>query len=178
MPIFVCPLSKLQEMIERHKPSRVVSVLDPGSPFPELGSSYLDRHLRLEFHDIHFPLLTYVMPGSAHVDQLLRFIHRWDPGESLLVHCRAGIGRSTATAFITACFHNPHIDERDIAASLRRSAPFARPNEALIRLADDALDRKGRMLAAITETGRNLPGLNIAEGESFQIPSIFPPRHR
>jgi predicted protein tyrosine phosphatase len=174
MPIFVCPLSKLLEMMERHKPTRVVSVLDPGSSFPELGAPYVEKHLRLEFHDIHFPVFTYVMPAPAHVDRLLNFMTRWNPEDSLLIHCRAGIGRSTATAFIAACFRNPHTDEHEIAAALRRAAPFARPNEALVRLADEALGRKGRMLAAITETGRNLPPLHLAEGEIFQIDSVFP----
>ena len=173
MPIFVCPLSKLLEMMERHKPTRVVSVLDPGSSFPDLGASYTEKHLRLEFHDIHFPVFTYVMPAPGHVDRLLNFIRRGSPQESLLIHCRAGIGRSTATAYIAACFHNPQMDEREIAAALRRAAPFARPNEALIRIADDALGRNGRMLAAITESGRNLPPLNLMEGDAFQIASIF-----
>jgi predicted protein tyrosine phosphatase len=174
MPIFVCPLSKLLQMMERHKPTRVVSVLDPGSSFPELGATYSEKHLRLEFHDIHFPVFTYVMPGPAHVDRLLTFMNRGNPEESLLIHCRAGIGRSTATAYIAACFRNPRADEREIAAALRRAAPFARPNEALIRAADDALGRNGRMLAAITESGRNLPPLSLMEGEVFQIASIFP----
>jgi predicted protein tyrosine phosphatase len=174
MPIFVCPLSKLLEMIERHKPTRVVSVLDPGSQFPELGSAYTDSHLRLEFHDIHFPILNYVLPAPAHVDRLLNFVSHWNPEESLLIHCRAGIGRSTATAYIAACFHNPQMDERHIAAALRRAAPFARPNEVLVRVADEALGRSGRMLAAITESGRNLPPLHLMEGEVFQIASTFP----
>src|SRR4026207_1679760 len=115
MPIHVCPLSKVLEIVERHKPSRVVSLLDPGSPFPERGSPYLDNHLRLEFHDIHWPLLSHVPPAAVHVERLLSFISRWNPAESVLIRCRAGIGRSPATAFITACFHNPDMDEREIA---------------------------------------------------------------
>ena len=161
-------------MIQRHNPSRVVSLLDPGSEFPDLGPRYVDKHLRLEFHDIHFPLLTCRLPALAHFDELMRFIHVWNPADTLLIHCHAGIGRSPATAYITACFHNPHVDERDIAIQLRRASPLARPNELWIRIADDALGRNGRMIAAITETGRNLPCLNVIEGEAFQIPSVFP----
>jgi predicted protein tyrosine phosphatase len=176
MPIHVCPLSKVPEIFERHKPSRVVSLLDPGSPFPEFGPAYLDKHLRLEFHDIHWPLLTHVPPGPAHVDRLLNFVNRWNPQESLLIHCRAGIGRSTATAFITACVHNPQIDEREIAAALRRTSPFARPNEVFVRIADEAMGRRGRMLTAIKESGRNLPMLQVAEAEAFELPSVYPAR--
>ena len=161
-------------MVGRLKPSRVVSLLDPGSTFPDLGPAYTEKHLRLEFHDIHLPLLTHVLPAPTHIAPLLRFIQAWDPAESLLVHCQAGIGRSPATAFIAACFHNPQVDERDIAIHLRRASALARPNEQWVRVADEAMGRRGRMIAAITETGRNLPFLHVAEGQAFQIPSIFP----
>jgi predicted protein tyrosine phosphatase len=178
MPIHVCPLSKVLGVLERHKPSRVVSLLDPGSPFPELGPAYLEKHLRLEFHDVHWPLLNHVPPGTAHVDRLLTFLSGGTPDDAFLIHCRAGIGRSTATAFITACFMNPQTEEREIAIALRRASAFARPNEVLVRIADDMLGRRGRMLDAIKATGRNLPMLQVAEAEAFEIPSRFPRRMR
>jgi len=173
MPIFVCPRSKVTEMIKRHNPSKVVSLLDPGSWFPELGPAYAEKHLRLEFHDVHVPVLTHIFPGPAHIDQFLPFISTWDPEGSLLIHCHAGIGRSPAAAFIAACFHNPQTDELDIALELRRASALARPNEQWIRVADDAMGRKGRMIAAITETGRNLRFPQVVEGQAFQLPSVF-----
>src|SRR6188472_1907558 len=111
MSIFVCPLSKLPETIALQKPLRVISILDPGSVFPDLGATYVGRHLSLEFHDIHLPTLDRVMPAATHIDRLMRFLNRWDPKDPLLIHCRAGIGRSTAAAFIAACYHNPKTDE-------------------------------------------------------------------
>ena len=113
MAIIVCPLSKLSKLVKAKKPERVVSILDPGSTFPKLGAAYVGRHLRLEFHDIHFPTQDHVLPSAAHIDRLLRFLDRWDPQDSLLIHCRAGIGRSTATAYIAACYHNP--EDRRVA---------------------------------------------------------------
>ena len=174
MIIFVCPLSKMAELVARHNPSRVVSLLDPESEFPELGPAYAGRHLRLMFHDIHVPCENMVVPGAKHIDHLLTFLERWDPSDSILIHCRAGIGRSTAAAFIAACLHNPDIDELEIATQLRRASPLARPNETLIKIADKALGRKGRMSAAITNTGRNLPWLRVIESEPFQLPARFP----
>ena len=174
MPIFVCPRSKVAEMVQRHKPSRVVSLLDPGSEFPDLGPVYAKKHLRLEFHDVHLPLLTHALPTPAHFDQFLRFIQEWDPADALLIHCQAGIGRSPATAFIAACIHNPHAAERHIAIQLRQACSLVRPNENWIRIADYAMKRQGRMFDAIWQTGRNLPFPQVREGEAFQIPSIFP----
>ncbi|HET9942107.1 MAG TPA: protein tyrosine phosphatase [Terriglobia bacterium] len=174
--ILVCPLSKVSETISTHKPLRVISILDPGWAFPELGPTYVGRHLCLEFHDIHLPTLDRTMPAAAHVDRLLRFLNRWDPRDSLLIHCRAGIGRSTAAAFIAACYHNPGTDEQEIAAVLRKASPIARPNKTLIRIADNAMNRKGLMLAAMESALRDVPFADASEAEPFQIPSIYPGR--
>ena len=174
MIICVCPLSKLSEAVTAREPARVVSVLDPGSEFPKLGPAFVGRHLCLEFHDIHLPTLNHVMPAASHIDRLLRFLNRWDPQESLLIHCRAGIGRSTATAYIAACYHNPKTDERTIANALLAASPTARPNKTLIRIADNAMSRKGRMLAAMENVLRDVPWVNAMEADPFQIPSVFP----
>jgi predicted protein tyrosine phosphatase len=176
MTIFVCPLSRLPENLARHQPERVVSLLDPDMEFPDLGPAYADRHLRLMFHDIHVPCENMVVPGAKHIDLLLTFLKQWNPQNGILIHCRAGIGRSTAAAFVAACLHNPEVDELQIAAHLRSASPFARPNETLIRIADMALGRKGRMSAAIASTGENLPWLRINESEPFQLPARFPRR--
>ncbi len=93
----------------------------------------------------------------------------------MLVHCRAGIGRSTATAFIAACRHNPRTSEFVIARALRAASSNARPNETLVALADAVMKRDGRMHRAIAETGRGLPWIEVYENEPFEMPSRFPP---
>lgn len=173
MPILVCPLSKVAEMIDAHRPERIVSLLDPDSTFSDVGPAYVDRHLRLSFHDIHVPTNGQVMPSAQHIDALLDFLASWQSTATLLVHCRAGIGRSTATAYIAACATNPGTDEREIAAALRRLAPLARPNETLIRLADRAMGKNGRMSEAIVETDLHLPPIDVDEGVPFEMPSTY-----
>jgi predicted protein tyrosine phosphatase len=94
--ILVCPLSRVEEMVALERPERVVSLLDPEWAFPELGSAYVDRHLRLAFHDVHDPEPGMVVPSVEHVRELLRFVAAWDRARPILIHCRAGIGRSAA----------------------------------------------------------------------------------
>jgi predicted protein tyrosine phosphatase len=101
---------------------------------------------------------------------LLVFLGRWQRSAPLLIHCRAGIGRSTAAAFIAACVHKPNVDERTIALNLRRASPLARPNQILIELADAAMGRSGRMLRSIEETGRSLQWHGVDENIPFEIP--------
>jgi predicted protein tyrosine phosphatase len=154
-------------MVAAHAPALVISLLDPDWPFPELGESYRDRHLRLELHDICLPRPGLVVPEAAHVRDLLRFLESWDRTSPLLIHCQAGISRSTATAYVAACFGHPEQDEYQIALALRRAAPLARPNSTIVALADREMGRDGRMLAAIERTGADLDWPDIGEGEAF-----------
>jgi predicted protein tyrosine phosphatase len=167
MPILVCPLSRVREMVEAHAPALVISLLDPDSPFPDLGESFQQRHLRNPVHDICLPQPGLVVPAATHVRTLLRFLTTWDRGQPLLIHCQAGISRSTATAYIAACFAHPDQDEYQLALALRRTAPLARPNSTIVALADDEMGREGRMIAAIERTGKDLTWPGVEEGESF-----------
>jgi predicted protein tyrosine phosphatase len=167
--IVVCPLSKVDEMVALHRPRHVISMLDPAWSFPELGANYTDRHLRLVFHDIHEAMDGYGAPAAEHVRELIRFMRAAAPDGPLLIHCRAGISRSTAAAFVAACIAHPDRDEHDLAVTLRRSSPLARPNEMLVELADREMGRRGRMSAAIASTGRGLPWIEVSENVPFRM---------
>jgi predicted protein tyrosine phosphatase len=157
------------ELVAERKPTRVISVLDPDMPFPDLGPSFMGRHLRLSFHDAHFPEPGLVLASADHAAALVGFLDQWKSGESLLVHCRAGIGRSTATAFVAACHRNPGVPELEIARELRRVAPLARPNAKVIALSDAHMNRQGRMIAAFETTFQSLPWVDVAEGVPFEL---------
>ena len=73
----------------------------------------------------------------------------------MLVHCYAGISRSTAAAFIALCALNPHTPEELIASGLRSSSDTASPNRLFIALADKVLRRDGRMIAAVNGMGQS-----------------------
>lgn len=173
MTLVVCPLSKVTEMIALHRPGRVISLLDPDWPFPELGSDYADRHLRLSFHDVNDAVALEIAPSITHVQEVIRFVEDWVGDDALLIHCRAGISRSTAAAFIIACLRNADRSELDIAVALREVSPLARPNLALVRHADREMGRNGRMVQAIKETGRGLPWIEVEENVPFVIPIKF-----
>jgi predicted protein tyrosine phosphatase len=175
MTILVCPLSHVARLVEARAPELVVSLLDPGWTFPELGSAFQDGHLRLRLHDVHSSRDGEVAPTTSHIDDLLAFVGRWQRTGPILFHCRAGIGRSPAAAFIAACFLNPEAAELEVARSLRRVSPTSRPNESLIGLADGVMGRGGRMSTAIAETGRGLPWPAVDEGFVFEMPLLIRP---
>ena len=79
------------------------------------------------------------MPGRAAVEAILDFERRWTGVRPMLIHCWAGISRSSAAAYIMACDRNPGC-EHDLAGELRRRAPFATPNRLMVALADVSWD--------------------------------------
>ena len=66
-------------------------------------------------------------PSEAHVADLLDFVGKWDRTAPMVIHCYAGISRSTAAAFITLCALNPATPETLIARRLREASPSATP---------------------------------------------------
>jgi predicted protein tyrosine phosphatase len=83
-----------------------------------------------------------------------------------VVHCFAGISRSTASAYASVCALNPHRDEASIAQALRGASPTATPNIRIVSLADKLLGRDGRMVAAIETIGR---GVMADEATPFRL---------
>jgi predicted protein tyrosine phosphatase len=164
--IHVCSLARLHETVADSGARHVISLLDDSFYVERPRSVPPENHLRLRVHDISVPLDGHVLPGEEHVTNLLDFVRGWDRRTPLVVHCFAGISRSTASAFASACALAPHRDEAIIARALRRASPTATPNIRIVSLADRLLGRDGRMIAAIETIGR---GAMAAEGVPFRL---------
>jgi predicted protein tyrosine phosphatase len=124
------------------------------------------NHLKISMDDITEQMDGFVAPSDSHIEQVLNFVRGWDRSAPLVVHCYAGISRSTASAFAAVCMLNPHRDEISIARQLRAASPIASPNRLIVSLADRALGRDGRMLRALDEMG---PGNLMIEGRPFRL---------
>lgn len=172
MSIIVCPLSRASEIAREHKPSHVVSLLDPGTNFPVLPG-YDERHLRMPIHDIEAEADGMDALCDRRMRDILDFVGLWGRDDPILIHCYAGISRSTATAFITACAHNPNADEEEIALALRAASSTASPNRRFIALADAELGRGGRMSRAIDKIGRGPHWSEVGEAKPFLIAARF-----
>jgi predicted protein tyrosine phosphatase len=162
--IIVCPFSAARSLVEGREAGNVLSILGPETAhhaFDWLGG----RHLKLTFHDISEPMEGFSPPTLEHVEQIVDFATRWDRREPLLIHCWAGISRSTAAALTAMCLLHPEEDEADLARELRRISPSATPNRLMVAYADGLLGRRGRLVAAADSIGR---GEDAYEGKVFR----------
>lgn len=155
MTLIVCGLEKVEGLIATRKPSHMVTLLDPWTMIDTPAGLSPERHLRLGVNDIAEPVDGMVVPDENVVVQLLAFGRDWDETAPMIVHCWAGISRSTASAFVLACERSPDADELAIALCMREAAPHAYPNRRIVALADDMLGRRGRMVDAVEAMGGN-----------------------
>lgn len=167
--IYVAPLSRVEITAAEMRISHLVTLINGDTPIVTPPGIEPERHLKLSMNDINEPMPGLVHPCEDHVADLIRFALDWDRRAPLLIHCWAGISRSTAAAFISLCAINPGADEHGLARALRRASPTAFPNRRLVALADDVLSRQGRMNAAIEHIGR---GRLAEEGDVFALPAL------
>jgi predicted protein tyrosine phosphatase len=164
--IHVCSLPALPETVRATGASHILSVMAKVDQVQRPASVLEINHLRVQVDDITEHMDGFVVPCERHIEQILNFVRNWDRSAPMVVHCFAGISRSTASAFAAACMLNPHRDEIAIARQIRAASPSAQPNRLIVGLADKALGRDGRMLRALDEMG---PGSMSVEGRPFRV---------
>lgn len=164
--IHVCSLAALPDTVKATGASHILTVMANVAQVQRPESVLPANHLRVQMDDVTEAIDGFVAPSDQHIEQVLNFVRGWDRSAPLVVHCYAGISRSTASAFAAVCALNPHRDEISIARQIRAASQIASPNRLIVSLADKALGREGRMLRALDEMG---PGNMTVEGRPFRL---------
>src|SRR5262245_23600928 len=123
--IHVCSLARLHDTVEETGARHVVTLMRDVAMVRRPAAIAHRNHLILQVDDITAPIDGYTIPCEEHVSDLLRFVRGWERAAPLVIHCYAGISRSTAGAFVAVCALSPKRDERTIAQALRRASPCA-----------------------------------------------------
>ncbi len=165
--VLVCPLSLVSATVATSGASHLISLINDQTPVVRPTTIPEENHLFLGINDIIEPAEGMIVPALEHVHDLVAFVGRWDRERPLVVHCFAGISRSTAAAYIALCAVNPERNEEHLAQRLRAASPTATPNSRLVGFGDQILGRNGRMIDAIRSIGR---GEMAIEGMPFAIP--------
>jgi predicted protein tyrosine phosphatase len=164
--IHVCSLARLYDTVGATGARHMITLLRLSDRVERPAQVAPENHLVLNVDDISMPMDGFTLPDDEHVARLIDFVGGWDRTAPMVVHCFAGISRSTAGAFVAACALKPQRTEMQIAWDIRRASATANPNARIVSIADRLLKRDGRMVRAIETIG---PGNGALEGQPFQL---------
>lgn len=160
--IVVCALADVTDITTNNNASALVSVLQPDLVPQTPAKIQACNHYKMAIDDIEAPFDGLSHARVQQIEELCEFAIDWHAGErandpahgDMIVHCYAGISRSTAAAFVILCALNPTVSETTIARYLRQNAPSANPNRLIVSLGDRVLRRNGQMSKALQSIGR------------------------
>src|SRR5262249_18184337 len=133
--LHVCSLAALSDTVRLTGASHVLTVMANVDQVQRPVSVLPANHLKVSMDDITEQIDGFTAPCEAHVEKVLAFVRGWDRAAPMVVHCYAGISRSTASAFAAACLLNPHKDEIALARQIRAASAIAHPNRLIGTLA-------------------------------------------
>ena len=164
MRIIVCPLHDVEALARVRRPSHILSLISPSAD-PTGFECLAPHHLELRFNDITEPRDGLIAPTADHIRAILDFARDSAGKGPLLIHCWAGVSRSTAAAFIVACDRYKS-STSELATRLRTAAPYCTPNKRMIAIADDVLGAQGEIIRPIAAIGR---GHDTTWGSAFEL---------
>ncbi len=148
--------------------SDVLSIIDPAAPEPEVLAGFAPHRRRtLRFDDLLFEAPGMMAPSEADILAILQFgadLESRGDAAHVLVHCHAGVSRSSAAAALLMAQHNPGREE-DAFLALLELRPQAWPNTRMVEIADVLMERHGNLAAALTVYRRALLRIRPHLGE-------------
>src|SRR4029078_7015601 len=118
--IHVCSLSRLHATVDETGAQHIVTLLRIVDRVQRPSHIAPENHLVLSVDDITMPMDGYTLPAHAHVERLIEFVTPWDRKTPMVMHCFAGISRSTAAAYVAARAPHPQRDEMQDCSCIRR----------------------------------------------------------
>lgn len=161
MKVFVCPRD-WTFATERFTPDHLVSLQNPGADVSDLRPPWVpaENHYVGYFLDVDS-----LDHPKAPTEQEVRSVVNWlaprcgsDSAARFIIHCDAGLGRSTATAYLAWALHLGAGREADAFAAMKASCLETQiiPNSIIVAHADRILARNGALKQPLTEWNKKV----------------------
>ena len=146
-PTLVCPVEQARSQAQTQRAGLIISISDPELRTRTTAQlrGYTGAVCALDFHDIERPAPGLVMADHSHIQQAVDSARAMKPSHALVVHCHAGVSRSSAMALLAtiARLQVQGLHDQDAVdgafARVAQSAPHMRPNMGIITLGEDLL---------------------------------------
>jgi len=148
----ITDLPQARKLLQAKWPTWAVTLLGPTKPWHRDHATLWstgDNHVRIVVDDI-----TESWPGweactHDHVRELLAWADNIKAGNNVLIHCRAGVSRSTAASI--AVLVSRGANPRDAIDYVQRIRPILDPNELILTRADEVLGLQGALVEAYAD---------------------------
>ena len=137
MQVFVSTMSNVSRMTSKHDITHVLSLIEPGKK-PFLHPQRKVVWQVINFSDDWDPNVSSA-PKREDVKEIIKFGRELEEDARVLVHCYAGISRSTAGALIMLHLNDPELAVDELVDRIIKIRDVAYPNELICRYADEIL---------------------------------------
>ena len=141
--IQICSLEGARE-IDHSIYDGIITIENSNTDDPLRIDDSICPQLVLCFDDLSTPEGEWILPQERHVRTALEFADELGGG-SLLIHCHAGISRSSAVALAIIAKGLGTGKEKQAFKELERINPKCAPNALIVRFADEILERGGAL---------------------------------
>ena len=148
-PVHVCSLDQVREL-DVSTYDGIITIEDTTIKEPFRVQTDEPKQLILRFDDINQPMDDYVIPQMSHIKRALEFADKIEDG-SLLVHCHAGISRSSAIALAVIAKRLGSGKEEEAVKTLEHVNPNCRPNKSIVEMTDELLERDWKLYKEVDE---------------------------
>lgn len=154
--IIVCSKSEVPKVVEEFEATHLLSLLDPDSHIyrPSRIPAFTSNWLLQLFEDEENPDHPSA-PKLVHAERILEWGSLIPKDGKLVVHCHAGVCRSTAAAYALWLQANGKNKIAEGAEWLVGIRPRACPNLLLAQHFDDLLELNGEFVKACDKIGEN-----------------------
>lgn len=149
MNIAICSRNKVAETMKAHSATHVLSLLDPGVRtflHPKIKAEW---KLMVMADELYSDLPN--APTVEHVKEIIEYGLSLPEDSSLLVHCEAGVSRSTAASLVIMVAREGVEAIPSCIEVLKWIRPQSCPNRLIINYADQLLGCGGKLFKASEE---------------------------
>ena len=149
LPTKICSLKTVRET-DISTFNGIISIEGKNTENPFRVKTKYPNQLVLIFDDISEPTQDLIEPKEIHIKRALAFAESIKIGP-LLIHCHAGISRSTAIALAIFAQELGAGKEIEAVEILKQTRECAKPNRSLVQITDHLLGRNMKLYQAANE---------------------------
>jgi len=119
--------------------TKAIGIVDPDEKVTPSEKYHVAR-----CHDIVMQEHPWVAPTIDQFVAIMNFAEDFTDDDVVMIHCSAGISRSTATAILLLMLHGA--DEEEAFNAVEQNRPNMNPNTLILRFADELLGMDGGLI--------------------------------